>query len=113
MSRYSAVTRRILALTLTLAFAAPWAALCLADAPDHTMACCQRGQTVPLVRPCCSMGADPAGVTVPATAQAIAPMEPVGVFIPPAETRRFHRDALTASVTRPIEIRLLTSLFLI
>ena len=105
--------RRLIALALTLALAASAGALCFADAPGHDMACCRQGQTTPIARPCCAMGADPAGVTVPAAAQAVAPMQPVGAVIPPAETRRFHRDALRAESTRPIEIRFLTSVFLI
>jgi hypothetical protein len=105
--------RRLIALALTLALAASAGAICFADTPGHAMACCPRGQTVPIARPCCAMGADPAGVTVPAAAQAMAPTQPVSAFVPPAETRRFQRDAQRAELTRPIEIRLLTSVFLI
>jgi hypothetical protein len=107
------MTRRLLALTLTLAFAAPWAALCLAGAPEHAMACCARGQTAPMVRPCCSMGADPIGVTVPVVSQAIPPLQSSVAFVPPAGPHRFHRDALNSTAIAPIGIRLLTSVFLI
>jgi hypothetical protein len=105
--------RRLIVLALTLAFVAPWGAACLADAPGHGMACCLSGRTAPMVRPCCAMSPDRTGVTVPAAAQAITPIQPLGALVPPAETRRYHRDALSASVTRPIEIRLLASVFLI
>ena len=105
--------RRLIALAVTLALAASSGAMCFAAAPGHAMACCPPGQTTPIARPCCAMGADPAGVTVRAAAQAIAPMQQVGAFVPPAETRRFHVDALSAGSTRPIEIRLLTSVCLI
>ena len=105
--------RRLLVLALMLAFAAPWGAACLAGAPGHAMACCLRGQTTPMVRPCCAMETNRNAPTVPAAAHTMAPVQPSGAFVPPAETRRFHGDALRASSTRPIEIRLLTSVFLI
>jgi hypothetical protein len=97
--------------SLLLSLAAPWGAMCLADAPGPAMACCRSGQTAPMVRPCCAMSPDRTGVTVQTAAQALAPMPLVSAVVPPAEGLRFHRAVLTARSTRPIEIRLLTSVF--
>ena len=101
-----------LVFSLLLSLAAPWGALCLADAPGHSMACCPANQT-PMVRPCCAMDADRLAPMLPAAVQAIPPAQLAGVFAMPIESRLRHRDTLTARFSRPIEIRLLTSVILV
>jgi hypothetical protein len=104
---------KVIAVSLFLAFAAPWAAVGFAAAPGHVMACCPSDQSDPMVRPCCAMDADRNGLAVPPTTVAVAPLQPAGVFVPPVDPQRFPSDALSARSTRPIEIRLLTSVILI
>jgi hypothetical protein len=104
---------KLIALSLLVAFAAPWGAICLADPPAHRMACCRSSQSEPMVRPCCAMDSDRDGVTMPAAAPAVAPLQPLGVCLPPIEASRIPGGARRARATHPIEIRLLTSVYLI
>jgi hypothetical protein len=105
--------QKLIVLTLLLALAAPLGANCLAAAPGQRMACCPSSQTEPMVRPCCGTDADRNGATIPAAAAAIAPLQTLGAFVPLQETGRFRGDARRAHTIHPIEIRLLTSVFLI
>lgn len=104
---------RGIGLALILALVAPLGAICFAASPGHRMACCPADETTPMVRPCCAMDQDRTGLTVPAAAQAIGPLQPVGTFVPPVETRRFDRAAQNANASHPIAIRLLTSVILV
>jgi hypothetical protein len=104
---------KLIVMSLLVAFAAPWSAICLAGAPAHRMACCASSQSEPMVRPCCAMDADRDGVTMPPAAPSIAPLPPLSVVVAPVETSRFHCGALRARASHPIEIRLLTSVYLI
>ncbi len=111
------MTRRLLSrgivLTLTLALLAPLGAACFPEAPGHAMACCPPDRDGPMLRPCCAMTGEREGLPRSAAAPALAPVPVPATFVPPAETQRFHRDALRVPFTRPIGIRLLTSVFLI
>jgi len=111
------MTRRLwsrgIVLTLTLALLAPIGAACFPDAPGHAMACCPPDREGPMLRPCCAMTGEREAPPRLAAAPSLAPVPTPGTFVPPAETRRFHRDALRVAFTPPIAIRLLTSVFLI
>ena len=101
---------KLLVVSLLVALMAPWGAICFADAP-HRMACCPSSPTEPMVRPCCATDADRTGVTAPAAAQAISPLQPLGPASAPVETGRFRGDAARAAATPPIALRLLISVF--
>ena len=104
---------KIIVISLLVAFAAPWGAICVAGSSIHRMACCPSSQTEPTARPCCAMDADRNGVVVPAAAPVTAPVQSSETFAPFQQTGRFRCDAPRARASHPIEIRLLTSSFLI
>jgi hypothetical protein len=105
--------KRGIALALWLVLAAPQGALCLtADAPGGQMPCCPQHTSAPVVQPCCAIDADRSAQTTPAGAHAIAP-QPLRA-LPLVPVPRVLRCAGPAApANRPIEIRLLTSVFLI
>jgi hypothetical protein len=104
---------KIIVMSLLVAFAAPWGVICLADASGHRMPCCPSSQTGPVARPCCAMDADRTGAVTAAASPVMAPAQPLGAFVPLLETGRFRCDARCARAGHPIEIRLLTSVYLI
>ena len=107
-------TRDGIVLTLLLALAAPWGALCLAAGPAGVMVCCQKPPQSVRVEPCCPMHDGRGGTpTIPDARPAAMPLQPVaGVTAPlPLQPRRV--SALPSPVVLPIDIRLLASIFLI